>query len=65
MVTSATNGLETPYPIQPPPCRIAVAPVPVEPLSRCKSAVVLITNSNVPIVMRPVSFDSSGALNNR
>ncbi|CAB4594206.1 unannotated protein [freshwater metagenome] len=32
-VTSAISGVETPYPIQPPPPRIAVAPVPFEPLN--------------------------------
>ena len=64
-VTNATRPVEMPYPIQPPPSRIAVAPVPVEPLIIWARAVVLIISNNVPILIRPISPESSDDLNNR
>ena len=60
----ATKGVLTPYPSQPPPCLIAVAPVPTEPLSKCAIPVALINNAKVPTIIRPVAFFSSGDRNN-
>ncbi|CAB4538881.1 unannotated protein [freshwater metagenome] len=65
-VISATSGFAIQYPSKPPPSRIAVAPVglsaPSDPLSRCARPVVLTNKVSVPIVMRPVTWLSSGFL---
>ena len=63
-VINATSGVDTAYPIQPPPSRIAVAPVPEEPLSKCANPFALINNVIVPTIIRPVAAFSSGTLNN-
>ena len=64
-VTNAINPDEAANPIQPPPSRIAVAPVPVEPFTIWARDVVLVMISRVPIVIRPISRASSVDLNNR
>ena len=63
-VINPTNGVVTPYPIHPPPWRIAVAPVPTEPLSKCANPVDDNASAKVPIIIRPVAFESSGIRNN-
>ena len=65
VVTNATSGVEIPYPIQPPPFRIAVWPVPLEPLRICNKPVIEMSRTKVPTIIRPVAFESSGALNKR
>jgi hypothetical protein len=57
VVTKATSGVEIPYPIQPPPLRIAVWPVPLEPLRIWSKPVMEISRTKVPIIIRPVAFE--------
>ena len=63
-VIKVTRGVETAYPSQPPPWRIAVAPVPIDPLNKWANPVVESKRANVPIMIRPVAFESSGTRNN-
>ena len=43
---------------------MAVAPVPIEPLSKWAKPVDESSNVKVPIMIRPVALESSGTLNN-
>ena len=62
VVRRATKGVATAYPIHPPPWRIALWPVPIDPLKICIKPANERIRSAIPTVIRAVDFPSSGDL---